>query len=107
MSGDASSCVGAAGFHEQIQSFRVEMKMATVKLPGKLRRTRAVFRVDTVVMTAGVVQKREKHDDVLPKPGRGIAEVKALFQHPCPMRCAVQTVPIETILPPNLDEQAF
>ena len=104
--GDASSGVGAAGLDEEFQSFRVEMKMPPVKLAGKFRRTCAVLRVMAVVVTAGVVQQGEEHDDIPPETGRGLTEVKTLFQHARPMGCTVQAVPFEAILPPDLDEQA-
>jgi hypothetical protein len=98
--------VGAASLDEEFQSFRVEMKMPLVKLSGKFRRTCAVLRVMAVVVTAGVVQQGEEHDDIPPETGRGLTEVKTLFQHARPMGCTVQAVPFEAILPPDLDEQA-
>ena len=60
-----------------------------------------------VVVTAGVVQQGEEHDDIPPETGRGLTEVKTLFQHARPMGCTVQAVPFEAILPPDLDEQAL
>ncbi len=106
MGGDASSCVRAAGLDQKFQSFRVEVKMPPVKLQGKLRRACAVLRVMAIVMTAGVVQQRKKHDHISSETGRSLAEVKTLFQHARPMRRAVQAVPLEAILPPGLDEEA-
>jgi len=107
MGGDASSRVGTASLDEEFQSFRVDLKMPPVKLLGKLCGARAVLRVMAVVMAAGVVQQRKKHDHIPPETGRDLAETQTLFQNPRPMRRTVQPVPFETILPPDLDEQAF
>ncbi len=75
-----------------------------MELPGKLRRPHAVLAIVAVIIPASVMQEGKKHDHISPETGSGLAEVQSFFEHSGPMRGAVQSVPVEAILPPDLDQ---
>ena len=107
MGRDTSSRVGTTGFHQQIESFRIEVKMSVPVQPrGKGCRTQAMLAIVAVIMPAGIVEQSKEHDHIAPEFRSRVAEVQALFEHPRPMRGAMEPVPVETILPPDFDQEA-